>query len=91
MLYRILAIQQTQLPSDAVPLGSQLQFTSGSTITVMEDYVIKRVDIEKQPHLVDQLPELQELYKATKASTVQYSLKKVHTFAPIYSHSISFW
>jgi len=66
LLYRILAIQQTQLPSDAVPLGSQLQFTSGTT--VMEDYVIKRVDVEKQPHLVDQLPELQELYKATQAS-----------------------
>ncbi len=68
LLYRILAIQQTQLPIDAVPLGSQLEFTSGTTITVMEDYVIKRVDVEKQPHLVDQLVELQEMYKATKAS-----------------------
>ncbi len=59
LLYRILAIQQTQLPSDAVPLGSELEFTSGTTITFMEDYVIKRVDVEKQPHLVDQLVELQ--------------------------------
>ncbi len=68
LLYRILTIQQTQLPSDAVPLGSQLRFTSGTTITIMEDYVIKQVDVEKQPHLVDKLPELQEMYKATKAS-----------------------
>ena len=68
LLYRILAIQQTQLPSDAVPLGSELEFTSGTTITFMENYVIKRVDVEKQPHLVDQLVELQEMYKATKAS-----------------------
>ena len=68
LLYRIITIQQTQLPSDAVPLGSQLRFTSGTTITIMEDYVIKQVDVEKQPHLVDKLPELQEMYKATKAS-----------------------
>ena len=68
LLYRILVVQQTQLPSDAVPLGSQLEFTSGTTITVMEDYVIKRVDIEKQAHLVNQLGELQEMYKAIKAS-----------------------
>ena len=68
LLYRILTIQQTQLPSDAVPLGSQLRFTSGTTITVMEDYVIKQVDVEKQQHLIDRLPELQEMYKATKAS-----------------------
>lgn len=68
LLYRILAIQQTQLPSDAVPLGSQLDFSSGTTITVMEDYVIKRVDVEKQPHLIDQLAELQQMFKATKAS-----------------------
>ena len=40
LLYRILAIQQTQLPSDAVPLGSELEFTSGTTITVMEDYIL---------------------------------------------------
>ena len=69
LLYRILAIQQTQLPSDAVPLASVLEFSSGTKITVMEDYVIKRVDIEKQPLLVDRLAELQELYKATRAST----------------------
>ncbi len=68
LLYRILAIQQTQLPSDAVPLASVLEFSSGTKITVMEDYVIKRVDIEKQPLLVDRLAELQELYKATRAS-----------------------
>ncbi|KAL3154317.1 hypothetical protein ABBQ32_013801 [Trebouxia sp. C0010 RCD-2024] len=68
LLYRILAIQQTQLPRDAVPLGSELEFPSGTTITVMEDYIIKRVDLEKQPHLVDQLQALQQLYKATRAS-----------------------
>ena len=68
LLYRILAIQQTQLPSDAVPLGSELEFTSGTTITVMEDSIIKRVDLEKQPHLIDQLAALQQLYRATKAS-----------------------
>ena len=68
LLYRILAIQQTQLPSDAVPLASVLEFPSGTKITVMEDYVIKRMDIEKQPLLVDRLAELQELYKATRAS-----------------------
>ena len=68
LLYRILTIQQTQLPSDAVPLGSELEFSSGTTITIMEDYIIKRVDIQKQPHLVDQLAELQELYRATKTS-----------------------
>ncbi len=34
----------------------------------MEDYVIKQVDVERQPHLVDKLPELQEMYKATKVS-----------------------
>ena len=68
LLYRILAIQQTQLPSDAVPLASVLEFSSGTKITVMEDYVIKRVDIKKQPLLVDRLAELQELYKATRAS-----------------------
>ena len=36
LLYRILAIQQTQLPSDAVPLGSQRVFSSGTTIIVMK-------------------------------------------------------
>ena len=68
LLYRILSIQQTHLPSHAVPLGSELQYSSGTQITVMEDYVIKRVDLEKQPHLRHQLSELQEMYKATKAS-----------------------
>jgi len=68
LLYRILTIQQTQLPSNAVPLGSQQEFPSGTTITVMEDYVIKHVDLQKQPHLVDQLQELQKMYKATAAS-----------------------
>ncbi|KAL3157970.1 hypothetical protein ABBQ32_012371 [Trebouxia sp. C0010 RCD-2024] len=68
LLYRILAIQQTQLPSDAVPLASVLEFSSGTKITVMEDYVIKRVDIEKQPLLVERLGELQKLYKATRGS-----------------------
>ena len=68
LLYRILAIQQTQLPSDAVPLASVLEFSSGTKITVMEDYVIKRVDIEKQPLLVKRLAELQKLYKATRGS-----------------------
>ena len=34
----------------------------------MEDYVIKQVHVEKQPYLVDKLPELQEMYTATKAS-----------------------
>ncbi|KAL3155882.1 hypothetical protein ABBQ32_012882 [Trebouxia sp. C0010 RCD-2024] len=68
LLYRILAIQQTQLPRDAVPLGSELEFPSGTTITVMEDYIMKRVDLEKQSHLVDQLGALQQLYKAARAS-----------------------
>ena len=68
LLYRILAIQQTQLPSNVVPLASVIEFSSGTKITVMEDYVIKRVDIAKQPLLVDRLAELQELYKATSAS-----------------------
>ncbi|KAL3135587.1 hypothetical protein ABBQ38_006067 [Trebouxia sp. C0009 RCD-2024] len=68
LLYRILAIQQTKLPSDAVPLASVLEFSSGTKITVMEDYVIKRVDIEKQPLLVERLAELQKLYKATRGS-----------------------
>lgn len=68
LLYRILTIQQTQLPSDAVPLGSQLEFASGTTITVMEDYVIKCVDTQKQPHLTNQLAELQQMYRATRAS-----------------------
>ena len=58
LLYRILAIQQTQLPSDAVPLGSQLQFTSGATVNIMEEYTIKPVDIEQQLHLVDHLADL---------------------------------
>ena len=68
LLYRILAIQQTQLPSDAVPLGSQRVFSSGTTITVMEDYIIKHVDLQKQRHLIDQLSELQRMYKATAGS-----------------------
>lgn len=68
LLHRILTIQQTQLPSDAVPLGSEMKFASGTTITVMEDYIIKRVDLGKQPHLVDKLAMLQKMYKATKAS-----------------------
>lgn len=68
LLYRILAIQQTELPSSAMPLGSELKFSSGTTITVMGDHVIKRVDIRKQPHLVEQLAEVQKLYQATKAS-----------------------
>ena len=68
LLYRILAIQQMLLPSDAVPLGSQRVFSSGTTNTVMEDYVIKHVDLQKQKHLVDQLAELQKMYKATAAS-----------------------
>ena len=68
LLYRILTIQQTQLPGDAVPLGSQIQLSSGTQITVMEDYVVKRVDLQKQPHLRDQLSELQEMYTATKGS-----------------------
>ena len=59
---------QSQLPSDAVPLASVLEFSSGTKITVIEDYLIKRVDIEKQPLLVDRLAELQELNKATTAS-----------------------
>ena len=61
-------LQQTQLPSDAVPLSSQRVFCSGTTITVMEDYVIKHVDLQEQRHLVDQLSELQKMYKATAAS-----------------------
>ena len=68
LLYRILAIQQTQLPSDAVPLGSQRVFSSGTTITVLEDYVIKHVDLQKQRHVVDQPSKLQKMYKATAAS-----------------------
>lgn len=68
LLYRILSIQQTQLPSGAVLLGSELKFSSGTTITVTGDHVMKRVDIRKQPHLVVQLAELQKLYQATKAS-----------------------
>ena len=68
LLYRILTIQQTQLASNAVPLGSQQEFPSGTTITVMQDYVIKHVDLQQQPHLVDQLQELQKMYKATAAS-----------------------
>ncbi|KAL3145836.1 hypothetical protein ABBQ38_015209 [Trebouxia sp. C0009 RCD-2024] len=68
LLYRILAIQQMQLPSDAVPLGSQRVFSSGATITVMEDYIIKHVDLQKPRHFVDQLSELQKMYKATAAS-----------------------
>ena len=67
LLYRILAIQQIQLPSDAVPLASVLEFSSGTKITVMEDYVIKRVNIEKQPLLIDRLAELQELYQENKS------------------------
>ena len=50
LLYRILAIQQTQLPSDAVPLASVLEFSSGTKITVMEEYVIKRVCCSKIFH-----------------------------------------
>ncbi|KAL3148650.1 hypothetical protein ABBQ38_014071 [Trebouxia sp. C0009 RCD-2024] len=68
LLYRILAIQQTQLPSDAVPLAIVLEFSSGTKITVLEDSVIERVDIEKQPLLVERLAELQKLYKATRGS-----------------------
>ena len=68
LLYCILAIQQMQLPSDVVPLGSQRVFSSGTTITVVEDYVNKHVDLQKQRHLVDQLAELQKMYKATAAS-----------------------
>ena len=68
LLYCNLAIQQTQLPSDAVPVGSELEFTSSTEITVMEGSIIKHVDHEKQPHLVDQLATLQQLYRATKAS-----------------------
>ena len=46
----------------------QRVFPSDNTVTVMEDYVIKQVDLQKQPHLVDQLAELQKMYKATAAS-----------------------
>ena len=56
------------LPSDAVALGSEMEFTSGTTITVMEDSIIQHVVLEKQPHLVDQLAALQQLYRASKAS-----------------------
>ena len=66
LLYRINAIQQNQLPSDAVPLGSDLEFPSTTTITVME-HSIKRVDLMKQPYLNDQLAALEQLYRATKA------------------------
>ena len=68
LVYCILVIQQTQLPSDALPLGSQQVFSSGTTITVMEDYVIKQVDLQKQRHLAEQLSELQKMYKATAGS-----------------------
>ena len=68
LLYRILNIQQTQLPSDVVPLGSEIQPSSGTQITAMEDYVVKRVDLQKQPYLRHQLSELQEMYTATKGS-----------------------
>ena len=34
----------------------------------MEDYVIKRVDIQKQPLLAKRLAELQTLYTATRGS-----------------------
>ncbi|KAL3135057.1 hypothetical protein ABBQ32_008003 [Trebouxia sp. C0010 RCD-2024] len=34
----------------------------------MEDSIIKHVDLEKQPHLIDQLATRQQLYRATKAS-----------------------
>ena len=49
---------ETQLPSDAVALGSEMEFASGTTITVMEDSIVQPVDLEKQPHLVDQLAAL---------------------------------
>ena len=53
-----------------MPLGSQQVFSSGTTITVMEDYVIKHVDLQKQRNLAidDQLAELQKMYKATAVS-----------------------
>ena len=34
----------------------------------MEDYVVKHVDLQKQPHLRHQLSDLQEMYTATKGS-----------------------
>ena len=68
LLYRILAIQQTQLPDDAVQLGDELEFTSSTTSTDIEGSVIKLVDLEKQRYLIDQLAALQQLYRATKAS-----------------------
>ena len=40
-LCHTLAIQQTQMPSNAVPLASVLKFSSGAKITVMEDYAVQ--------------------------------------------------
>ena len=90
LLYRILAIQQTQLPSNAVPLGCEREFTFGTTITVimMEDSVIKRVDPEQQPHLIDKLAALQQLYRATKVGT--HLIRSTHSHQ-IHSHFISLW
>ena len=42
----------------------------------MEDYVIKHVDLQKQRHLVDQLSELQKIYKATAASKHRIRIKR---------------
>ena len=77
----IAAIQQTQVPSDAMPLGSELEFTSGTTITVMEDSVVKRVDHEKQMHLIDQLASFSNCTKQQNPASTTYNLKMVHTFA----------
>ena len=92
LLYRILAIQQTQLPSDAVQLGSQRVFSSGTTIAIMEDYVIKHVDLQKQKHLVNQLEELQKMYKATATSKhlIRSERGPIHSYQ-VHSQSVSFW
>ena len=76
LLYRILTIQQTQLPSDAVPLGSELEFSGGTTITIMEDYIIKRVGI-----LLTSWQSFKSCTEQQELVSTSYVLRKVHTFA----------
>ena len=84
LLYRILAIQQTQLPDDAVPLCGVLEFTSGTTTTVMEDSIVKRMELKMRSNRIS-LTSWQRFSSYTeqqKPVSTSYGLKMFHTFAP---------
>ena len=84
LLYRILATQQTQLPSDAVPLGSELEFSSSTTVTVMEDSIIPSSVWTSRSNRIS-LTSWQRFSSCTeqqKPVSTSYGLKMVHAFTP---------